>query len=84
MSWDLIKTIQARVASETGPPFQGGAARVVMLYPSPYRAGMSSLGFQWIHRVLQEAGFAVERAFLPDDVAAWKKSRTPLLTYETQ
>lgn len=84
MSWDLIKTIQARVASETGPPFQGGAARVVMLYPSPYRAGMSSLGFQWIHRVLQEAGFAVERAFLPDDVAAWRKSRTPLLTYETQ
>ena len=84
MSWDLIKTIQARVASETGPPFKGGAARVVMLYPSPYRAGMSSLGFQWIHRVLQEAGFAVERAFLPDDVEAWKKSRTPLLTYETQ
>ena len=84
MSWDLITTIQARVAAETGPPFKGGAARVVMLYPSPYRAGMSSLGFQWIHRVLQEAGFAVERAFLPDDVAAWKKSRTPLLTYETQ
>lgn len=84
MSWDLIKTIQSRVAAETGPPFQGGAARVVMLYPSPYRAGMSSLGFQWIHRVLSDAGFAVERAFLPDDVEAWKKSRTPLLTYETQ
>ena len=84
MSWDLIKTIQSRLASETGPPFEGGAARVVMLYPSPYRAGMSSLGFQWIHGVLREAGFAVERAFLPDDLEAWKKSRTPLLTYETQ
>ena len=57
---------------------------MVMLYPSPYRAGMSSLGFQWIHSVLRSAGFAVERAFLPDDVEAWRKSRTPLLTYETQ
>jgi len=84
MSWELIKTIQSRLASETGPPFEGGAARIVMLYPSPYRAGMSSLGFQWIHKVLLEAGFAVERAFLPDDVDAWKKSRMPLLTYETQ
>ncbi len=84
MSWDQRKTLRDRLSSETGPPFEGGAARVVMLYPSPYRVGMSSLGFQWIHGILSAAGFAVERAFLPDDVEEWKKSRTPLLTVETQ
>ena len=84
MSWDQLKVLRAQLASETGPPFEGGAMRMVMLYPSPYRAGMSSLGFQWIHGILRAAGFAVERAFLPDDVADWKKSRTPLLTVETQ
>ena len=55
-----------------------------MLYPSPYRAGMSSLGYQWISHLLAEAGFGVERAFLPDDLEQWKKSRRPLITYETE
>ncbi|MCB9745115.1 MAG: radical SAM protein [Alphaproteobacteria bacterium] len=84
MSWTLIEQLRARLSKEIGPPFIPGPRRVVMLYPSPYRAGMSSLGFQWICEVLAQAGFAVERAFLPDDVEAWAKSRTPLLTMETQ
>ncbi len=45
---------------------------------------MSSLGFQWILSRLQDAGFSAERSFLPDDVDAWRKSRSPLCTYETQ
>ena len=53
----------------------------MLLYPSPYRAAMSSLGYQWIHQVLADAGFAVERAVLPDDVDAW---RGPLLSIETE
>ena len=71
--------IRQRRARERGPAFAPGARRVALLYPSPYRAGMSSLGFQWIHGVLVEQGFAVERAFLPDD----PDDRAPLLTYET-
>ena len=55
-----------------------------MLYPSPYRAGMSSLGFQWILSRLRDAGMSVERAFLPDDVDRWRATRRPLLTYETE
>jgi len=55
-----------------------------MLYPSPYRAGMSSLGFQWILSRLWAAGLSAERAFLPDDVEAWRASRRPLLTYESE
>ena len=35
-------------------------------------------------QLLQDEGYSVERAFLPDDVEAWKRSGCPLLTYETQ
>lgn len=84
MSWQHIQAIRAHLADEIGPPFEEGPRRVCLLYPSPYRVGMSSLGFQWIHNVLVDAGFSVERAFLPDDPDAWRKSRTPLLSYETQ
>jgi len=81
--WSLIEDIQTRLARERGGSFQEGPRRVALVYPSPYRVGMSSLGFQWIHKVLSDAGFSVERAFLPDDVEAWRKARAPLLTYET-
>lgn len=80
-----MKDILRRLESEVlvGPAFRQGPRRAVLLYPSPYRVGMSSLGFQQILRVLREAGWAVERAFLPDDVEAWRKGRRPLITYET-
>jgi radical SAM superfamily enzyme YgiQ (UPF0313 family) len=80
-----MEAIHRRIASEllVGPAFRQGGRRAVLLYPSPYRVGMSSLGFQQILRILREAGFSVERAFLPDDVEAWRKSRRPLCTYET-
>ena len=70
--------IARRLASERGNVFTPGPHRVAMLYPSPYRAGMSSLGYQWILHLLRTAGMAAERAFLPDDP-------TPsLVTYETR
>ena len=50
-----------------------------MAYPSPYRAGMASLGFQWIIHRLREAGIAAERAFLPEDL----DTRIIPLTYES-
>ena len=74
--------IVRRLASERGNVFTPGPARVAMLYPSPYRAGMSSLGFQWVLQLLRQAGFAAERAFLPDDADSPKPS--PLVTYETR
>jgi len=74
--------IQRRLASERGNAFTPGPDRVALLYPSPYRAGMSSLGFQWVLQLLRQAGFAAERAFLPDDADAKKPS--PLVTYETR
>ena len=45
---------------------------------------MSSLGFQWIHQVLVDAGFHVERAVLPDDPDAWAQAKAQLITIETE
>ena len=75
--------IRNRLLAERGNVFSQGGAPVALLYPSPYRAGMSSVGFQWILKMLRDAGYQAERAFLPDDVAGWRMSRMPLHTYET-
>lgn len=75
--------IKQRCKDEAGSLFKQGGPRVAMLYPSPYRAGMSSLGYQWMIQVLSEAGFSVERVFLPDNVESWKQTGSPLISYET-
>lgn len=76
--------IRRRLGQERGSRFVQGGMRMAMLYPSPYRAGMSSLGFQWILSTLQDAHISAERAFLPDDVQTAQRRRTPLVTYETR
>ena len=75
------RTISERIKKELGSNFRQGGPRIAMLYPSPYRAGMSSLGYQWILSRLEQRGFSVERVFLPDDLSKWKG---PLISYETQ
>ena len=81
MSFNERKIIKERLLQEKGNLFQQGGPRVAMLYPSPYRAGMSSLGYQWIISRLAQEGLSVERVFLPDNPKEW---RGPLLSYETQ
>ena len=61
-----------------------------LVYPSPYFVGMSSLGYQVVYRLLNqldpdEYGVTIraERAFCPEDVAAWQRARLPLVTYES-
>lgn len=83
-AWALARTLRERRARERGPAFVPGDRRVAMAYPSPYRAGMSSLGFQWILRLLREHGFAAERCFLPDDPAAWRATGAAPFTLETE
>ena len=83
--WDLRKTIRDRLSDEQGT-MRGVSGRLcALVYPSPYHVGMSSLGFQTIYRLLNlRPGLSCERAFLPDNVAAWKKARLPLFTYESE
>lgn len=80
----LRESLRQRLAKERGRPFLGGGRRkVAMVYPSPYRAGMSSLGFQWVSSLVADAGFTVERVFLPDDVEAWRAARLEPLSLES-
>ena len=78
-----IQKIKSRRTQEIGDRFRQGGPRVGLLYPSPYRAAMSSLGYQWMLAILQDAGFAAERIILPDNIKAWTQCRSPLLSYES-
>ncbi len=64
----LCDRIRRRLADETGRIAKQAPFTVALCYPSPYRVGMSSLGYQRIYRALMEApGLACERAFLDDE-----------------
>jgi radical SAM superfamily enzyme YgiQ (UPF0313 family) len=64
----LRERIRRRLVDETGRIAKQAPFTVALCYPSPYRVGMSSLGFQRIYRALMEApGLACERAFLDDE-----------------
>jgi radical SAM superfamily enzyme YgiQ (UPF0313 family) len=84
-AWELRRAQRERVADEDGAIRREAARRAALVYPSPYAVGMSSLGFQTIYRLLNELdGWAAERAFLPDDVTAWRRARLPLYTCESE
>jgi radical SAM superfamily enzyme YgiQ (UPF0313 family) len=72
------KLIRERLQREKGRIDKQAPFQVALAYPSPYRAGMSSLGFLQIYRQIQaEPGMAAERAFLPEPGA------TAAITYES-
>lgn len=69
---------RALLAAERGTLYKQAETRIALVYPSPYRAAMSSLGYQQIYRVLHAMpGVAADRAMLPDDT-----HDGPLLTLE--
>src|SRR5438067_8713026 len=85
MRWSLLAPVRSRLADEQGTLRKQAATRVALCYPSPYHVGMSSLGFQTIYREIHAHGDAsAERAFLPDDLQAWREARVPICTYESQ
>ena len=82
---DPREEVRARLRDEVGTIVKDAPEAVCLLYPSPYRVGMSSLGFQTLYRTINgQAGRAAHRAFLPDDVDAFATTRTPLFTYEAE
>ncbi len=70
-TWDARRAGRALLADEIGTIRKEAARRVALVYPSPYRAAMSSLGYQSIYRQLNSLpGVAADRAMLPDDTNA--------------
>ena len=70
------------MAAEEGTIRKDAALRVALVYPSPYRTAMSSLGYQAIYGVLNGLpGVAADRAVLPDEDA---EDAGPLLTLERE
>src|SRR4051812_37144456 len=83
--YSLMEGVRARLADEQGTLRKEAPYRVALCYPSPYHVGMSSLGYQTIYREIHlHPGASAERAFLPDDVEAWRRTRTQLFTYESE
>src|SRR3954471_4960477 len=83
--WEIIEGLRALLADEQGTILRAAPTRIALCYPSPYRVGMSSLGFQAVYRELSRPpGCAAERFFLPDDVPPHRAARVPVLTVEPQ
>jgi radical SAM superfamily enzyme YgiQ (UPF0313 family) len=69
------------LADEVGTIRKDAPRRIALVYPSPYRAAMSSLGYQTLYRLLNARSDVVaDRAMLPDDMGASKT----LVTLERQ
>lgn len=84
-SHELRAHVDALLEDERGTIHKTATFRAAMLYPSPYRAGMSSLGFQVIYREVNDRpDWVAERSFFPDDPTAYRESRTPLFTFESK
>lgn len=75
MRGDPVKTrehIRERLAAETGRLSSEAPFTIALLYPSPYGAAMSSLGYQRIYRAIHEAGGLSCERFVLDDEAEGK------------
>lgn len=83
--YDFINEAKSRLADETGTLFKAAPWPIALCYPSPYHVGMSSLGFQSIYREIHaHPNATAERAFLPDDVDAFRNAQGALFTVENQ
>lgn len=89
MSWKIIAKLKKRLEAESGELLtrRGAALRICLVYPNYYRIGMSNLGFQAVHAILNATpDILCERAFLPDpdERREYELSRTPLLSLESR
>ena len=89
MNHFLVGRHKERLASEVGTIVKphGGKLRIALAYPNRYHVGMSNVGFQAVYKFWNEIPDVVcERVFLPDadELDEYGRSRTPLLSLETQ
>jgi radical SAM superfamily enzyme YgiQ (UPF0313 family) len=81
----LRERIRQRLAAEVGRIEKEAPFTVALSYPSPYAAGMSSLGYQRIYRAIMEApGLGCERVFLDDEAEGTASEQGRPVSYESR
>src|ERR1700744_2622786 len=81
----LSDRIRERLADEVGRLDKQAPFTVALLYPSPYGAAMSSLGYQRIYRAINEtSGLACERIVLDDEAEGRLDQQTRPISYESR
>jgi radical SAM superfamily enzyme YgiQ (UPF0313 family) len=76
--------IRRRLADEVGRIDKQAPFTVALLYPSPYGAAMSSLGYQRIYRAIAESpGLACERVVLDDEAETNLSMQDRPVSYES-
>jgi radical SAM superfamily enzyme YgiQ (UPF0313 family) len=81
----LSQLIRSRLADEIGRLDKQAPFTVALLYPSPYAAAMSSLGYQRIYRAIHEApGLACERVVLDDEAEGKLTLQSRPISYESR
>ncbi|MGI8813551.1 MAG: radical SAM protein, partial [Pyrinomonadaceae bacterium] len=88
MSRRIIETYKAKLAAEDGYRVShGGGLRIALCYPNTHAIGMANLGLHTMYELFNSIpDVSCERVFLPDtdELKEYEKSRTPLLSLETQ
>ncbi len=88
MSRRIIDSLKRKLASEEGYVVKHGASlRIALCYPNTHSIAMANLGLHTMYELFNSIpDVSCERVFLPDkaDLAEYEKSRTPLLSLETQ
>jgi radical SAM superfamily enzyme YgiQ (UPF0313 family) len=81
----LQERIRSRLGDEVGRMDKQAPFTVGLLYPSPYAAAMSSLGYQRIYRAINEApGLACERIVLDDEAENKLALQSRPISYESR
>ncbi|MGH9947364.1 MAG: radical SAM protein [Pyrinomonadaceae bacterium] len=88
MNRRITESYKKILDAESGYTVKHGAAlRIALCYPNIHSIGMANLGLHTMYELFNEIpDVSCERVFLPDpkDLVEYEKSRTPLLSLETQ
>jgi radical SAM superfamily enzyme YgiQ (UPF0313 family) len=88
MNKNIVEGLKRKLAGEEGFVVKHGAAlRIALCYPNTHAIGMANLGLHTMYELFNRIPeVSCERVFLPDpaDLKEYERSRTPLLSLETQ
>ncbi|MGI8495916.1 MAG: radical SAM protein, partial [Pyrinomonadaceae bacterium] len=88
MSKRITESYKKKLSNEEGYVVKHGASlRIALCYPNTHTVGMANLGMHTMYELFNQIpDVSCERVFLPDadEMREYEKSRTPLLSLETQ